>query len=133
MKSAWESMVGKSWETGNRTGCFPGSIQVRLEVKVRAAEGRDHMTPGHVKPPVTCDLHHAHLFAGDLGASVRFYQEMFRAEVVLDDDVAGARNVLLRLGSAYINFYDQPPKNSGRGIVHHLGIRTTDLASLVCS
>jgi hypothetical protein len=39
--------------------------------------------------------------------------------------------VLLRLGSAYINFYDQPPKDTGRGIVHHLGIRTTDLATLV--
>ena len=89
------------------------------------------MTPGSAKPPVTCDLHHAHLFARDLGASIRFYQEMFGAEVVLDDEVAGARNVLLRLGSAYINFYDQPPKDTGRGIVHHLGIRTTDLASLV--
>jgi hypothetical protein len=39
--------------------------------------------------------------------------------------------VLLRLGSPYINFYDQPPKDTGRGIVHHLGIRTTDLATLV--
>ena len=56
---------------------------------------------------------------------------MFGAEVVLDDEVAGARNVLLRLGSAYINFYDQPPKDTGRGVVHHLGIRTTDLAKLV--
>jgi catechol 2,3-dioxygenase-like lactoylglutathione lyase family enzyme len=89
------------------------------------------MTPGSVKVPVTCDLHHAHLFARDLGASIHFYQGMFGAEVVLDDEVAGARNVLLRLGSAYINFYDQPPKDTGRGIVHHLGIRTTDLASLV--
>jgi len=89
------------------------------------------MTPGTAKPPVTCQLHHAHLFARNLGASIRFYQEMFGAEVVLDDEVAGARNVLLRIGWAYINFYDQPPKDTGRGVVHHLGIRTTDLAGLV--
>jgi len=89
------------------------------------------MTSGSAASLVTCDLHHAHLFARDLGASIRFYQEMFGAEVVLDDEVAGARNVLLRLGSACINFYDQPPKDTGRGIVHHLGIRTNGLASLV--
>jgi hypothetical protein len=56
---------------------------------------------------------------------------MFGAEVMLDDELAGARNVLLRIGSAYINFYDQPPKDTGRGVVHHLGIRATDLAKLV--
>jgi len=56
---------------------------------------------------------------------------MFGAEVVFGDEVAGARNVLLRIGTAYINFYDQPPKDAGRGVVHHLGIRTTDLAKLV--
>ena len=89
------------------------------------------MTPHDEKPPVTCELHHAHLFARNLAASIRFYQEMFGAEVVLDDEVAGARNVLLRIGSAYLNFYDQPPKDTGRGVVHHLGIRTTDLAKLV--
>ena len=89
------------------------------------------MTLKGEKPPVTCELHHAHLFARDLRASIRFFQEMFGAEVVFEDEVAGARNVLLRIGSAHINFYDQPPKDTGRGVVHHLGIRTTDLAALV--
>ena len=83
------------------------------------------------KPAIKCDLHHAHLFASDLQASIRFYREMFGAEIVLDNEVAGARNVLLRLGSAYINFYEQPPKDTGRGVVHHLGIRTNDLVGLV--
>ena len=78
-----------------------------------------------------CDLHHAHLFATNLDESVGFYRRMFRAEVVFDLEVAGARNVLLRLGSAYLNFYDQPPKDGGRGVVHHLGIRTDDLEALV--
>ncbi len=44
--------------------------------------------------------------------------------------MAGVRNVLLRLGPGHINFYDQPPKDSGRGGVHHLGIRTDDLVAL---
>ena len=78
-----------------------------------------------------CDLHHAHLFASDLDRSIRFYSEMFGAEIVFDTEAAGARNVLLRLGSACLNFYDQPPKDSGRGAVHHLGIRTDDLEALV--
>jgi catechol 2,3-dioxygenase-like lactoylglutathione lyase family enzyme len=80
---------------------------------------------------MACDLHHAHLFASDLDASVRFYREMFGAELVFDTEVAGARNVLLRLGTGHINFYDQPPRDSGRGGIHHLGIRTENLAALV--
>ena len=78
-----------------------------------------------------CELHHAHLFASDLDASIRFYREMFGAEVIFDGEAAGARNVLIRIGSAHINFYDQPPKDAGRGAVHHLGIRTNDVAALV--
>ena len=87
--------------------------------------------PSTGKPAIKCDLHHAHLFASDLQASIVFYREMFGAEIVLDGEVAGSRNVLLRLGSAYINFYEQPPKDTGRGVVHHLGIRTNDLPGLV--
>jgi catechol 2,3-dioxygenase-like lactoylglutathione lyase family enzyme len=78
-----------------------------------------------------CDLHHAHLFASNLDESLRFYREMFGAELVVDTEVAGARNVLIRIGAGHINFYDQSPKDSGRGAVHHLGIRTDDLAALV--
>ena len=80
---------------------------------------------------ISCNLHHAHLFASNLDQSVRFYQEMFGGEVILDAEVSGSRNILLRLGSAHINFYDQPPKDTGRGVVHHLGIRTDDLEGLV--
>ena len=63
--------------------------------------------------------------------SVRFYQEMFGGEIIMDGEVAGSRNVLLRLGSGHINFYDQPPKDDGRGVLHHLGIRADDLEGLV--
>jgi len=78
-----------------------------------------------------CDLHHAHLFASHLDESIRFYREMFGAETIFDTEVAGARNVLLRVGSACINFYDQPPRDAGRGVVHHLGIRTDNLEVLM--
>jgi catechol 2,3-dioxygenase-like lactoylglutathione lyase family enzyme len=80
---------------------------------------------------ISASLHHAHLFATDLAASIRFYRDMFGAEIVFDETVAGARNVLLRLGQAQLNFYEQPPKDGGRGAVHHLGIRTNDLHGLV--
>ena len=76
-------------------------------------------------------LHHAHLFASDMDASLGFYRDMFGAEVLFDTVVAGARNVMISIGSAKINFYDKPPKEGGRGILHHLGIETDDLESLM--
>ncbi len=78
-----------------------------------------------------CDLHHPHLFASNLDESIRFYRDMFGAELVFDTEVAGARNVMLRIGAGHINFYDQPPRDSGRGPIHHLGIRTDNLRELV--
>jgi len=38
---------------------------------------------------------------------------------------------MISIGSAKINFYDQPPKDQGRGAIHHLGIETEDLEALV--
>ena len=76
-------------------------------------------------------LHHAHLFASNLDESIKFYQEMFGAKVLFDLEMAGARNVMISIGSSKINFYDQPPKDQGRGAVHHLGIETDDLEALV--
>ena len=77
------------------------------------------------------NLHHAHLFASDLNKSIQFYQDMFGAELLFDLKMAGARNVMIAIGSSKINFYDQPPKDQGRGVVHHLGIETDDLEALV--
>jgi len=76
-------------------------------------------------------LHHAHLFASYLDESIRFYQDMFGAKVLFDLKMAGARNVMISIGSSKINFYDQPPKDQGRGAIHHLGIETDDLEALV--
>ena len=77
------------------------------------------------------NLHHAHLFTSDIDKSLDFYREMFGAEVIFDLEVAGARNVMIAIGSSKINFYDQPPKDQERGVVHHLGIETEDIGALV--
>ncbi len=76
-------------------------------------------------------LHHAHLFASNLDESIKFYQDMFGAKILFDLKIAGARNVMISIGSSKINFYDQPPKDQGRGAIHHLGIETEDLKALV--
>lgn len=80
---------------------------------------------------MVCNLHHVHLFASDIEASIRFYIEMFEAKVVFDEILAGARNVLIRIGTGHINFYDQPPRDLGRNAVHHLGIYTEDISAVV--
>jgi len=76
-------------------------------------------------------LHHAHLFASNVDESIKFYSEMFGAKVLFDLEMAGARNVMIQIGASRINFYDQSPKDQGRGAVHHLGIETNDLKALV--
>ncbi|MFX0012625.1 MAG: VOC family protein [Candidatus Hermodarchaeota archaeon] len=80
---------------------------------------------------MTSNLHHAHLFASNLDESIQFYREMFGAEVLFDLELAGARNVMIAIGSSKINFYDQPSKDNGKGAVHHLGIETDNLEALV--
>jgi catechol 2,3-dioxygenase-like lactoylglutathione lyase family enzyme len=76
-------------------------------------------------------IHHVHIFASSLDASVKFYQDFFDGIVILDMELAGARNVFMRVGSGRIHFYDQPPKFSGRGSIHHFGIQTDDIEGVV--
>ncbi len=56
---------------------------------------------------------------------------MFGARVLFDMEIAGARNVMLGIGSGKINIYDQPPRRGSGGAYHHLGIQTDDLDALV--
>ena len=76
-------------------------------------------------------FHHAHLFASNIDASLKFYQEMFGAEILADVVMAGTRNVFVAIGQGRLHFYDQPAKDQGRGAIHHLGIQTDDLEGLV--
>jgi catechol 2,3-dioxygenase-like lactoylglutathione lyase family enzyme len=79
------------------------------------------------------DLDHAHLFASDVDATIRWWTEMLDARVVFDLEVEDARNVRLAVGRGAINLYDQPPRVAGQGTVHHLGVLTDDLEALVAS
>ena len=76
-------------------------------------------------------LHHVHAFASDDDVSVRFYTDVFGGEVILDEVLAGARNVFIRIGDGRLHLYDQPPRHAGTGSIHHLGIRTDDMAGMV--
>lgn len=80
---------------------------------------------------MTSHVHHVHLFASDIDHSIKFYHDFFDGEVVLDMELAGARNVFMKVGKGRIHFYDQPPKFSGRGSIHHFGIQTEDIESAV--
>ena len=76
-------------------------------------------------------LHHAHIFSSDIEATVRFWQDMFGAQVQFDMEAAGARVVVIAIGSGRINIYDQPPRSVEGGTLHHLGIQTDDLDAVV--
>jgi catechol 2,3-dioxygenase-like lactoylglutathione lyase family enzyme len=76
-------------------------------------------------------VHHVHLFASDIEKSLAFYRDAFDGKVVLDENMAGARNVFMRIGTGRIHFYDQAPSFSGRGSVHHFGIQTDDINGVV--
>jgi catechol 2,3-dioxygenase-like lactoylglutathione lyase family enzyme len=76
-------------------------------------------------------LHHVHIFASDIDATIAWWREMLGAEVAVDTELAGARNVFLKVGTGRLHLYDQPPKGQPGGAVHHIGIRSDDLPALV--
>ncbi|MFB9832835.1 VOC family protein [Actinoallomurus acaciae] len=76
-------------------------------------------------------LHHAHLMATDIDATIAFWCDGFGAQVVHDVEFAGARNIFLRIGTGRIHLYDQPPKTVGQGTVHHIGVQTDELQAVV--
>ncbi|MDA1099352.1 MAG: VOC family protein [Proteobacteria bacterium] len=82
---------------------------------------------------MTASLHHVHIFAGDLSATVAWWRTMLGGEVVFDGQFGGARNVFMRVGDGRLHIYEQPPRNGDRGAVHHLGICCDDLAASVAA
>ena len=76
-------------------------------------------------------LHHTHIFASDMDRTLKFWQEMFGAEILFDQQIAGARNVMIAIGSGRLNIYDQTPLEGRGGAYHHLGIQTDDLDALI--
>ncbi len=76
-------------------------------------------------------LHHVHIFASDIRTTLKFWQDMFGAQILFDAKIAGVRNVMIAVGSGRINIYDQVPRPGGGGAYHHLGIKTDALESLI--
>ncbi len=77
------------------------------------------------------NLDHAHVFSSDVASTVAFFQSMFDARVVWNEEAAGVRNVRLKIGRGFVHVYDQRPKAVKGGVIHHLGIETDDLDALV--
>jgi len=80
---------------------------------------------------LVCHAHHIHIFASDIEKSIKFYQEFFGGKVIFDAELAGARNVFMKIGNGRLHFYDQPPKNPAKGSIHHFGIQTDDVEKVV--
>ncbi len=72
-------------------------------------------------------LHHIHVYASNVDESVRFYREHFGAKVVMDTEIAGARNVLMRIGNGRLCIDDRPPKHTQRGPISYFAIQTDDI------
>ena len=79
------------------------------------------------RPPAR--LHHTHLMAADIDETIGFWQEVFGAELVADEQMAGTRNVFLDVGGGRLNLYDQSPNH--RGPVNHLGVHVQDLDTTI--
>ena len=75
-------------------------------------------------------LHHSHLFASDIEATIAFYETWFDAKVVWDGGVRGARNVFMKIGVGAMHLYDQPPRDIGKNAIHHLGMQVVGLTEL---
>lgn len=76
---------------------------------------------------MSLDLHHAHLFASNIDATIAWWCKHMGAKVLFDQELAGARNVFLAVGTGRLHVYDQPPRDQGRGAIHHLGIKVARL------
>jgi catechol 2,3-dioxygenase-like lactoylglutathione lyase family enzyme len=79
---------------------------------------------------VSLDLHHAHLFASNIEATVEWWCQRMRAKVLFDNELAGTRNVFLAVGTGRLHIYDQAPKDRGRGTIHHLDIKVSNLGDI---
>src|SRR5262245_17442301 len=73
------------------------------------------------------DLHHVHVFAGDMERTINCWWRHVVAKFFFDEKLAGTRNVFLAVGTGRLHIYDQAPKDRGRGAIHHLGIKVADL------
>ena len=76
---------------------------------------------------MSLDLHHVHVFASNIDTTVEWWCQLMRAKILFDNELAGARNVFLAVGTGRLHIYDQAPRDRGRGAIHHLGIKVANL------
>ncbi|MBT6277754.1 MAG: VOC family protein [Chromatiales bacterium] len=75
-------------------------------------------------------LHHIHIFASDIDASVAWYVDNLGGVVAYDGDFGGARNVFMHIGTGRLNIYAQPPRGDTTGAYHHIGMQTDNLVEI---
>lgn len=76
---------------------------------------------------MSLDLHHVHVFASNIDETIHWWRRHMDAKIIFDDELAGARNVFLAVGSGRLHLYDEAPRDRGRGSVHHLGVKVANL------
>ncbi len=76
------------------------------------------------------DLHHTHLFASDIDATVAWWCRYMGGQVIFDGELSGSRNVFVAVGSGRLHIYNQPPRGNGRNAVHHLGVKVAHLKKI---
>jgi catechol 2,3-dioxygenase-like lactoylglutathione lyase family enzyme len=76
---------------------------------------------------MSLDLHHVHLFASNIDATIEWWCRHMGAKLLFDNELAGARNVFPAVGTGRLHIYDQAPRDRGRGAIHHLGIKVENL------
>src|SRR6266516_1349656 len=76
---------------------------------------------------MSIDRHHVHLFASNIDATSEWWCRHMCAKVLFDNELAGARNAFLAVGTGRLHIYDQAPRDRGRGAIHHLGIKVGNL------
>ena len=122
-------ILGMDW-LGMPHAQVTDSMRLFAEEVVPQVEG-SRLGPGRPEHAMAESLHHVHIFARDIEATIAWWRDMLGGELVYDGVLAGSRNVFMRIGSGGLHLYDQPPRDEGRGAVHHIGIRSDDLRALV--
>lgn len=65
--------------------------------------------------PWRASVHHIHLASNDFDPSLEFHRRWFDAAVVADFVYAGARNVVMAVGSTRLHLHGRPPRAVGTG------------------
>lgn len=136
-------------DLGTGTGSVEERFAQRVTCTLKGSEITDAYDPGCPfvvavggrLVPITCGLNHVATLTPDLDRLVRFYADVFGAEVAftMDADAGQPRLVILDLGGgAALNAFEVPAEEiigerrrlGGRGPIDHFALAVTTLAEL---